>query len=188
MPWSILPKSVTAWLNLWDERFCEDVRDFHGAQEARARLHFQGEAGKLTHVEALIRNDVALNFAIQRGAVLQSELKTLSVWLVISGAADVTTAEEIYSSIQTIEPQLSTLEETIWRLERRTHEVLSRFPEGPLERAVNCNRARSHWHMAPLLKEDCAGRDGCCTRKCRCCAKPRSTARAKQGHCTSACA
>ncbi|RAH69929.1 uncharacterized protein BO66DRAFT_438633 [Aspergillus aculeatinus CBS 121060] len=123
---------VTAWLNLWDERFCEDVGDFNGAQEAQARLYFQREAGQLGHVEALVRNDVDLNFAIQREAALQSELKTLSVWLVISGAADVTTAEEIYSRIQTVETQLSALEETIWHLERRTHVVLSRFPEGPL--------------------------------------------------------
>lgn len=127
MPWSILPKSVTAWLNRWDERFCEDVGDFHEAQEARARLYFQGAAGQLGHVEALVRDDVDLNFAIQREAALQRELKTLFVWLMISGAADVTTAEEIYSRIQTVETQLSALEEMIWRLERRTHEVLSRF-------------------------------------------------------------
>ncbi|RAH47675.1 uncharacterized protein BO95DRAFT_461748 [Aspergillus brunneoviolaceus CBS 621.78] len=92
MPWSILPEPVTAWLNRWDERFCED-----------------GAAGQLGHVEAL------------------RELKTLFVWLMISGAADVTTAEGIYSRIQTVETQLSALEEMIWRLERKTHEVLSRF-------------------------------------------------------------
>ncbi|PYH81899.1 hypothetical protein BO82DRAFT_283322 [Aspergillus uvarum CBS 121591] len=142
-------------------------------------------------MEALIRNDIDLNFAIQREAALQNELEALSVKKKLLAApepVDATTSEEIRSRIRTTEAELRTLNETIWRLERGTHAVLRQFPEGPLLRAVNANRARSRWHMAPLLKEDCVGGDGCCARKCGCCTKPRSETRSKKGHCTPACA
>lgn len=55
-------------------------------------------------------------------------------------------------------------------------------PTGALERAFKSCRENPDWYLCTWLRQDCAGRGGCCGRDCGCCEKDES-----RGHCTSVC-
>lgn len=54
-------------------------------------------------------------------------------------------------------------------------------------------RKDPNWYLCEWLRQDCAGRGGCCGRSCNCCEKLRASAfgvlhlKWDHGHCISAC-
>ncbi|RAH50010.1 uncharacterized protein BO95DRAFT_459519 [Aspergillus brunneoviolaceus CBS 621.78] len=197
---------VGAWIDGKKETFHEKRGNFHQAQGARLRLFAWDLAARKFEdpfelqqgvqlwrsMISLIQNDNDLNFEIQHEAALQHKHQVLDAMLRhLADTSDVG-SEPIFSAMsqmQAIENELCTVHEQIWKLERKAHRILRKFPVsfGPVKRAVCANRARPDWHLTEFLREDCEGRGGCCGRGCGCCAGPRSAHRAKWGHCTAAC-
>ena len=61
-------------------------------------------------------------------------------------------------------------------------------PTAALKRAFKAWRQDPDWYLCEWLRQDCAGRGGCCGRDCGCCEKARDTHRGQnRGHCTGAC-
>ncbi|KAI9925162.1 hypothetical protein MW887_006082 [Aspergillus wentii] len=86
------------------------------------------------------------------------------------------------------EDELKSLHRQHWEHYRELWMLEANMPGGPLRRAFNAWRKNPDWYLTTWLRQDCAGRGGCCGRECGCCEKPRDTDRAlNRGHCTSAC-
>lgn len=81
------------------------------------------------------------------------------------------------------------LERVWWRSWREIRES-----GGYLTRGFEQWRSYPQWYLHKVLREDCAMRDGCCSRDCRCCAKRAhqspytSSRKLGVGHCTVECA
>lgn len=76
-----------------------------------------------------------------------------------------------------------------WRDEQRLYKLESLLPAGPFRRAYDTYRSNPKWYLHPDLRNDCAGRGGCCGRQCGCCEKREPTPRRRRGvgHCTIEC-
>ncbi|KAJ5853449.1 hypothetical protein N7534_005992 [Penicillium rubens] len=75
------------------------------------------------------------------------------------------------------------------RLEHEWRMIRDSFSDGPLVRGFEFWRGNPKWYMHRVLREDCAGRGGCCGRECGCCLNRKlfgGRARAA-GHCTVEC-
>ncbi|OQD70967.1 hypothetical protein PENPOL_c001G05469 [Penicillium polonicum] len=74
---------------------------------------------------------------------------------------------------------------------RLEHEwcMMRDFFDGPLGRAFQFWRSNPRWYMHRVLREDCAGRGGCCGRDCGCCLNRKldETRKRAAGHCTVEC-
>lgn len=95
---------------------------------------------------------------------------------------DLIGAEDLYR-------KLDTLSNEYWWLEREWWLYRSNFSKGPLTKGFELWRSNPRWYMHPVLREDCAGRGGCCSRGCGCCmARANDLARPLgHGHCTVEC-
>ncbi|OQE24826.1 hypothetical protein PENFLA_c009G00230 [Penicillium flavigenum] len=75
------------------------------------------------------------------------------------------------------------------RLEHEWRMIRDSFSDGPLVRGFELWRGDPKWYMHRVLREDCAGRGGCCGRECGCCLNRNffwGRERAA-GHCTVEC-
>lgn len=81
-----------------------------------------------------------------------------------------------------------TVEKEYKRLEHEWWMIRDSF-DAPLARAFQYWRSNPRWYMHRVLREDCAGRGGCCGRDCGCCLhrKLDETRRRAAGHCTVKC-
>ncbi|CRL28119.1 unnamed protein product [Penicillium camemberti] len=87
-----------------------------------------------------------------------------------------------------VKEELKTTEKEYKRLEHEWSMIRDCF-DGPLGRAFQYWRSNPRWYMHRVLREDCAGRGGCCGRDCGCCLhrKLNETRRRAVGHCTVEC-
>ncbi|KAK4868696.1 hypothetical protein LT330_006898 [Penicillium expansum] len=88
-----------------------------------------------------------------------------------------------------LEQELKSTEKEYKRLEHEWWMIRDSFSDGPLGRAFKLWRGNSGWYMHRVLREDCAGRGGCCGRDCGCCLnrKINCTRERAAGHCTVEC-
>lgn len=90
---------------------------------------------------------------------------------------------------ENLERELDVLRYEYWWLEREWWFCRGNFPTGPLTKGFELWRSNPQWYMHRVLREDCAGRGGCCSRDCGCCVN-RATDLARplsHGHCTVEC-
>jgi hypothetical protein len=89
--------------------------------------------------------------------------------------------KEFHSELYKLLPEAS-------ELSRKLYEAESMLPANPLKRNYEDNRKDPKWYMRKELVADCAGRNGCCSRGCGCCAL-RATESYERGvgHCTVEC-
>ncbi|CAG8206251.1 unnamed protein product [Penicillium nalgiovense] len=75
------------------------------------------------------------------------------------------------------------------RLDHQWWMIRNSFPDGPLVRGFELWRGNPKWYMHRVLREDCAGRGGCCGRDCGCCLNRKLFWGRKHaaGHCTVEC-
>ncbi|KAJ5958130.1 uncharacterized protein N7479_005280 [Penicillium vulpinum] len=73
--------------------------------------------------------------------------------------------------------------------EREWWIIRNSFSNGALERGFEYWRSHPRWYLHRVLREDCAGRGGCCGRDCGCCVdrKLGSHRKLAVGHCTIEC-
>ncbi|CAI7601586.1 unnamed protein product [Penicillium glandicola] len=88
-----------------------------------------------------------------------------------------------------IQQEISDGQKEYIRLEQEWWMIRNSFSTGSLERAFDHWRGNPRWYMHRVLREDCAGRGGCCGRGCGCCLNRKldSTRRRAVGHCTVEC-
>ncbi|KAJ6131903.1 hypothetical protein N7471_007118 [Penicillium samsonianum] len=88
-----------------------------------------------------------------------------------------------------VEQEFKKTEKEYKRLEHEGWMILDSFADGPLGRALNLWRGHPRWYMHRVLREDCAGRGGCCGRECGCCLNRKldEPRRRAAGHCTVEC-
>lgn len=97
--------------------------------------------------------------------------------------------ENLHYSLNNLAREYWILEQKWWRTWREIDET-----GGYLTRAFQLWRSYPQWYLHRVLREDCAMRDGCCSRGCGCCAKRAtedpytSTRKLGIGHCTVDCA
>ncbi|CAG8171752.1 unnamed protein product [Penicillium olsonii] len=77
----------------------------------------------------------------------------------------------------------------LWNLTRLWWLHRNVLGEGVVGRALDLWRSNSMWYMHEVLVEDCARKDGCCSRGCGCCAKRHQTFTRPltAGHCSIGC-
>ncbi|KAJ5602480.1 hypothetical protein N7537_005436 [Penicillium hordei] len=87
-----------------------------------------------------------------------------------------------------VEEKFKATEKEFKRLEYKWGMIRDCF-DGPLGRAFEYWRSNPRWYMHRVLREDCAGRGGCCGRDCGCCLnrKLNETRSRAAGHCTVEC-
>ncbi|KAJ6185423.1 hypothetical protein N7519_006724 [Penicillium mononematosum] len=75
------------------------------------------------------------------------------------------------------------------RLEHEWWMIRDSFSDGPLVRGFELWRGNPKWYMHRVLREDCAGRGGCCGRDCGCCLNRKLFLDREHaaGHCTVEC-
>jgi hypothetical protein len=73
--------------------------------------------------------------------------------------------------------------------ERNYYYLEASLLNGPVTRAYSKNRENPRWYLHKELRNDCAGKGGCCGRDCGCCQnRPIIPGRVKGvGHCTLEC-
>ncbi|CAG7922059.1 unnamed protein product [Penicillium olsonii] len=85
--------------------------------------------------------------------------------------------------------ELTETRRLLWNLTRLWWLRRNVLGEGVVARALNLWRSNSMWYMHEVLVEDCARKDGCCSRGCGCCAKRHQTFTRPltAGHCSIRC-
>ncbi|KAJ5996610.1 hypothetical protein N7499_007071 [Penicillium canescens] len=95
--------------------------------------------------------------------------------------------------------RLTPLHRTYWESRRRRWALEDGIHSMSAARGFARQRKHPDWYLSEELREDCAGRGGCCGRSCGCCEKPRLVHGFNpdqiwipnqiqgKGHCTSAC-
>ncbi|OJJ45574.1 hypothetical protein ASPZODRAFT_478774 [Penicilliopsis zonata CBS 506.65] len=91
--------------------------------------------------------------------------------------------------IQAYQGDLAKVDQKYWLLERQWWSIRAAFIEGPFSHGIELWRSHPRWYMHRVLRDDCAGRGGCCGRKCGCCSNRQnlSTRKFAAGHCTVYC-
>lgn len=133
-----------------------------------------------TDLNALLVTEVALRENTQREMALREKIRGL-----LKGAIPDNNAP----LVQDLQEDISKLAKEYWNLERRWWKIRSSFKDGPLTRAIELWRSHPKWYMHRVLREDCAGRGGCCGRGCGCCSNRQNIPERKfaVGHCTVEC-
>lgn len=142
--------------------------------------------------QSVVILDTKGRWVVQRERYLHEEVQALEKSLVLSTDDD---KEDMGASqrqldaykkeLQCLNDEYNTLYRQIWQLE-------GDIPYGVIKRAFRAYRKDHNWYLCEWLRQDCAGRGGCCGRGCGCCERSRTTSKKPRhgwdhGHCTSAC-
>ncbi|KAJ5975002.1 hypothetical protein N7481_008709 [Penicillium waksmanii] len=87
-------------------------------------------------------------------------------------------------------PQLlDSISKEYWEEERSYYYLEASLLNGPVTRAYSKNRENPRWYLHKDLRNDCAGKGGCCGRGCGCCENREIIPGRMKGvgHCTSEC-
>ena len=130
----------------------------------------------------IIKMDTQLREIGQREIYLREEIKVLT-----STDQQPLTSEQ-RAQLAKWQIELGDLARKYWHLEREFYRREASVPPGPLQRAYATWRSNPEWYLLGYLRDDCAGRGGCCGRSCGCCERARDTEkRIRLGHCTIEC-
>ena len=83
--------------------------------------------------------------------------------------------------------KIEELDTRYWENQRLTWKLEGNLPLGFMTKAFKQCRANMDWYLCSWMRQDCAGRGGCCGRGCGCCAKIAKHCGRRRGHCTSSC-
>lgn len=143
-----------------------------------------------------VKADILGRWIVQREICIRQQAHALQKSLHLPSVSNTDTSsiptchEEQYKTLNGYEEELQNINHKYIKHHRNHWKLQANVPIGPVQAAFQVTRQTSTWTSLPWLKEDCAGRGGCCARNCGCCEKPRDTNRHfyNQGHCTTACA
>lgn len=136
--------------------------------------------------QRFVEADIEARWIVQREIYLNEEAQALRKSLELS--ADGKEVAAMRSQLSMYCEELQSLDQKYWDACRLRWKLEGDIPVGSLSRAFKAHRSNPDWYLCEWLRQDCAGRGGCCGRDCGCCEKPRPTHRDwNQGHCTSAC-
>ncbi|KAI9933666.1 hypothetical protein ASPWEDRAFT_30496 [Aspergillus wentii DTO 134E9] len=134
--------------------------------------------------QEIVKADIKGRWIVQREIYVRDEAQALKKMLELS--SDVDTAKA--SQLSAYEEELTSLNDQYWVHERSLWILTGGGPVGALKRGYKATRSDPNWYLCAWLRQECAGRGGCCGRACGCCEKSRDTWRdLKRGHCTTAC-
>ncbi|KAE8362326.1 hypothetical protein BDV27DRAFT_131705 [Aspergillus caelatus] len=126
--------------------------------------------------------DTQLREIGQREIYLREEIK------VLTSADQQPQTSEQRAQLAKWQMELEDLARKYWHLEREFYRREASVSPGPLQRAYATWRSNPEWYLLGHLRDDCAGRGGCCGRSCGCCERARDTEkRIRLGHCTIEC-
>lgn len=187
MPSSCIRNTVDM---LWLESKLQDSRHAQLAQVVRwllfgAMSEIQ-QCSLLTYSHHIVEADIRARWVVQREIYLNGEVQALRKYLALSVDRE---GQPTASQLQSYEKELELLGGNYMDCCQTDTKLESNLPNGVLGRTFRETRKDPNWYLCEWLRQDCAGRGGCCERKCGCCEKARNTNRAKwtHGHCTSAC-
>lgn len=134
--------------------------------------------GKL--LQGIFAFDLTLRYYVQREEYLKQKCHELQL-------KEMTKGEE--KQLKHYLSLLKICSRGYWCDERRLYKLESMLPAGPFRRAYDTHRSNPKWYLHPDLRNDCAGRGGCCGRQCGCCEKREPTPQRPRGvgHCTVEC-
>jgi hypothetical protein len=98
----------------------------------------------------LIKEDIRMRWIVQRIAWMHSEFPDNLPW-----------------------SRLTPLHRAYWESHRRRWALEDGIHSMTAARGFARQRKHPDWYLSEELREDCAGRGGCCGRSCGCCEKPR---------------
>ncbi|ODM22098.1 hypothetical protein SI65_02944 [Aspergillus cristatus] len=181
------------------ERALADTGDGVYAQEIRLLLFKRQSVAEIEQnlrwAQDVIEADIKGRWIVQREVFVGEEFQDLCVELTLFGVDDlgefgfeVKDKEDKETQLAAYKAELQRLNDEYWQHKQHVWRLEANTPLGPMRRAYEACRQKPDWHLSEWLRRDCAGRGGCCRRKCGCCEKARKTEREwNHGHCTSAC-
>ncbi|OJJ37149.1 hypothetical protein ASPWEDRAFT_441354 [Aspergillus wentii DTO 134E9] len=184
------PSSRTQDIREWLEDRLEQNGHFLFVQLMRYQLlqgNHPNKLEKLKWCQGVVEADIEGRWIVQRDVYVQEEMKALKASLEQS-EHDFKQERKKASQLSTYETELKKLHDRYWFHDRRIWKLEAGIPMGSLGRAFRAWRKNPNWYLTPWLRQDCAGRGGCCGRDCGCCEKPRGTSHRStdhRGHCTS---
>lgn len=136
-------------------------------------------------IHSIITIDIKLREIVQREAFLLGECQELRK----KSELDSLTPKE-KKQLEDREKELQNLDKQYWCQERLKYQADATLSSRPFRRGYISYQKNPMWHLFHWLRDDCAGRGGCCGHDCGCCERPRTTnpdRRKKFGHCTVEC-
>ncbi|KAE8350296.1 hypothetical protein BDV28DRAFT_43479 [Aspergillus coremiiformis] len=150
------------------------IQHLHGPQKTKSDPDWPKD---------IILMDTQLREIGQREIYLREEIKAL-----VSQEQEAPLSTEQRAQLAKWQMELDDLARKYWHLEREFYRREASVPAGPLQRAYVAWKKNPEWYLVGYLRNDCAGRGGCCGRSCGCCERPRDTEkRIRWGHCTIEC-
>ncbi|OJJ30251.1 hypothetical protein ASPWEDRAFT_176920 [Aspergillus wentii DTO 134E9] len=131
--------------------------------------------------------DFTGRWIVQREIYVQEKIQALKKAAELS-ASESDEQKSIAPQISACKDELENLNGQYWSYHTDVWGKEGNIPPGPLHRGYKACRKNPNWYLLSWLRQDCAGRGGCCGRDRGCCERPRNTHRAfNRGHCTNAC-
>lgn len=134
----------------------------------------------------VIKADIEMRRIVQREIYLKEEVQALQKALTLSLPSEEKAVQKYI--LGTYGEELRDLNDQYLRHVKGTWKQDVGGPTAALKRAFKAWRQDPDWYLCEWLRQDCAGRGGCCARDCGCCGKARDTHREQnRGHCTGTC-
>lgn len=186
------------------ERALSNTGDGVYAQEIRLLLFKRQSVAEveqnLRWAQDIIEADIKGRWIVQREIFVKGEVQSLCIELMVLGMdgepdfgdceaeGKDNKVEKKEGQLAAYKAELQRLNDDYWRHKQHLWRLEANTPLGPVGQAYEACRQKPNWYLSDWLRRDCAGRGGCCGRKCGCCEKARETEREwNHGHCTSAC-
>lgn len=175
----------------WLESKLEDAGHTQLAQITRFHLYQQQPEGRLQRdcviwCRDVIEADIKIRRIVQREIYLKEEVQALQKALTLTLSSEKKAVQKYI--LGTYEKELRDLNDQYLRHDKMTWMADVCGPTAALKRAFKAWREDPDWYLCEWLRQDCAGRGGCCGRDCGCCEKARDTHRGQnREHCTGAC-
>lgn len=141
----------------------------------------------------MIEADIKACWLVQREVYIREEVQALQAFLHLctgdddDGDLDDEAAHRA-TQLDTYKERLKHLNEQYWAHSQLIWRLQGNISNGVVNRAFKSYREDPNWYLCEWLRQDWAGRSGCCGRGCGCCEKDRKTSRGwSLRHCTSAC-
>lgn len=188
-----MPSScITSKVMLWLESNCKILdmlsllKLYSGLWLLFGAMPVTQQSSLLTYSHRIFEADIKTRWVVRREIYLNGEVQ--ASWKFLALCAD-DKGQFTTSQPQCYERELESLNPDYMDCCQTESKLGVNLPEGLFGRAFRETRKDPKWYSCEWLRQNCAGRGGCCARKCGCCEKSRNTNRAKwaHGHCTSVC-
>lgn len=188
-----MPKSAKE--KLVDMRWLESELEKHGHHQLSQIVRWQ-QYWNLDDIVSLedsrvwsqkvVEADIEGRWIIQRETHVREEVRALQKSLELN---DAECAGIRKHQLSAYEEEFQKLDSSYRAYQKRAWNLEGNVPLGVVTRAFRACRENPDWYLCAWLRQDCAGRGGCCGRECGCCeiAGAHSGYGQPRGHCTSAC-